>query len=170
MIIVKLSNPSLSKSLVPLKIIILGAVLMTIIQWVSRWSSSGQFSWPSFSESLVPLNIIILVAVLMTIIKRVSRWSSLGQFSWPQVEGHSWGTQLRDQVEGPSWGTQLRDKDEGPSWDVQVEGPSWDVLTLKVKVQLSWYGPLAWLRLRIRLSQSSIAGLSKGHGSMWTNL
>ena len=26
---------------------------------------------------------------------------------------------------------------------------------------MSWYGPLAWLRLRIRLSQSSIAGLSK---------
>ena len=35
------------------------------------------------------------------------------------------------------------------------------MLTLKVKVQLSWYGPLAWLRLRIRLSQSSIARLSE---------
>ena len=49
------------------------------------------------------------------------------------------------------------------------------MLTLKVKIQLSWYGPLAWLRLRIRLSQSSIAGLSKGSSStgsstMWTNL
>ena len=84
------------------------------------------------------------------------------------VVGPSWRTKLRDhQVEGPpSWGTQLRDQVEGPSWGTklrdQVEGPSWDVLTPKVKVQLSWYGPLAWLRLRFRLSQSNIiAGLSK---------
>ena len=33
--------------------------------------------------------------------------------------------------------------------------------TLKVKVHLNWYDPLAWLRLRIRLSQYNIAGLSK---------
>ena len=63
---------------------------------------------------------------------------------------------------------------------VEMYKLSLDVLTLKVKVQLSWYGPLAWLRLRIRLSQSSIAGLSKGStgsssssstgSTMWTNL
>ena len=39
------------------------------------------------------------------------------------------------------------------------------MFTLKVKVQLSWYAPLVWLRLRIRLSQSNIAGLSKGSSS-----
>ena len=61
---------------------------------------------------------------------------------------------------------------------VEMYKLSLDVLTLKVKVQLSWYGPLAWLRLRIRLSQSSISGLSKGRtgsstgtgSTMWTNL
>ena len=44
---------------------------------------------------------------------------------------------------------------------VEMYKLSLDVLTLKVKVQLSWYRFLAWLRLRIRLSQYSIAGLSK---------
>ena len=37
------------------------------------------------------------------------------------------------------------------------------MLTLKVKVQLSWHVPLNWLR--IRLSQYNIAGLSEGSGS-----
>ena len=36
------------------------------------------------------------------------------------------------------------------------------MLTLKVKVQLSWFGPLAWLRLRLRkINIQNISGLSK---------
>ena len=69
----------------------------------------------------------------------------------------SWGTNLFDQVEEQveeQVEDQVEDQIEGQSW-----GTSWGVITMKVKVQLSWYGP--WLRLRMRLSQSNKAGLSK---------